>query len=708
MHKRYLIIALWVIATVGCTGSSKSKRTIVSTPLQFDEVMARVVDAPADISPIFPKTADDVKRYLAFSKELAKKELSQVLAIHPKKRTFDNTVRALDDSQAKIKRFASALEFLSMLSPDDTLRKAAHGASVALSQFAVETYMTKPIYQAFLDYQTYEGKAEKLTKQEQYCFDESMKAFVREGFALPDKEFVEIKALQKEIAELELAFQQNINTDASSIEATKEQLAGIDPVFFEKLKKKGELFVVGCDYPTYFEVMENCRVTDTRKRLYKAFNNRAYPANVTILEKLIEKRDTLAKKLGFKSFAHLDIAPTMAQTPERVEKFLIDLTNAAGAKAMHEYTVFKENLPEGVTLDEKRRFYPWDLSYVKNAYKKQLFNVDEREIAEYFPVDSTLKGMLGIYEKFLGLRFKVIKPDWVWHEDVQLVQVDDKRSGKLLGYIFLDLYPRANKYGHACCGAVVKGYYGKDAKTHLVRDVPYVGVVVANFPKATADKPALLKHENVETFFHEFGHAMHGVLGRAELSSAAGTSVKLDFVELPSQMLEEWMWDKDILQNITSHYKTGGPLPNKLLEAKLALKKFGTGRFVLGQTYFSFISLDYHLEGAKKNTDHIIKRLHEQFFAGEEVFDKEVHRQASFGHLAGYSSRYYGYMWSRVFALDCFSKIKKYGLLSYEIGEKWRNGILGMGGAADPNDLLKEFLGREPNQEAFLRDLGFK
>ena len=595
-----------------------------------------------------------------------------------------------------------------MVSPDEGVLKAAHAANVELSKFLVDTYTVKQLYQAFLDYQQYEGKAEKLTKQEQYFLDESMKDFVREGFALPDAQLQEIKVLRKEISEIGLQYDQNLNTDKSSIKATREQLAGIDPVFFTKLKQEGDLFVVGCDYPTFFEVMQNCHSSDTRKRLYRAFNNRAYPANVDLLHKIIEKRDQLARKLGFESYAALNIAPTMAQSVERVEKFLVDLANEAGGKAHEEMALLKRELPKGVVLAEGQRFYPWDLSYVETAYKKKHFSVDERKIAEYFPVDKTLEGMLEIYQKFLSLRFKVIKPDWVWHEDVQLVQVNDKKTNKLLGYIFLDLYPRENKYKHACCGAIVKGYYGEDAKTQLVRDVPYVGIVLANFPKGTKDKPALLKHSDVKTFFHEFGHAMHGVLGRTEISSAAGTSVKLDFVELPSQMLEEWMWDKEMLQDVSSHYETEMPLPEELLNAKLALRKFDSGQFVLGQIYYSFISLDVYLQGAKKNTDHILKRLYQQLLGGDTMYDNKSHKQASFGHLIGYGSRYYGYMWSRVFALDCFARIKRYGLLSYEVGEQWRNGILGMGGAADPNELLKKFLGREPNQEAFLEELGFK
>lgn len=684
-----------------------AKDASTMTLQEYNQVMTRVMKKPGDITALFPKTEDQVWEYLEYALKLANNELAQVLGIAKQNRTFDNTVRALDESQAKVYRLASTLEFLSMVSTDELLRKASHEASLELNKFSVDTYMNKELYQAFLDYEGNAGKTEKLTPQEKYFFDESMQEFKRDGLHLPSEQLEEIKVLSKEVSALGLTYEQNVNTDNTTILATKEQLAGVDEGLLKKLEQKDNAFVVGCDYPTYFEVMQNCVIADTRKRLKIAFDNRAHPANLPLLHNLIAKRDQLAKKLGFKSFAHFDISSSMAETPERVQEFLHGLAAASSKKAAVEIAELTKQLPESVELDEKGRLYPWDYLFLTTSHKKKHFDVDERQIAEYFPADKALIGMLSIYEQFLNLRFTVVEPDWVWHNDVQLIQVNDKESNKLLGFIFLDLYPRENKYNHACCGAIVKGFLGKDSKTDQEIDMPYVGIVLANFPAPVGGKPALLKHGDVETFFHEFGHAMHGVLGRTELSSAAGTSVKSDFVELPSQMLEEWMWSKEMLFRVSSHYQTGEPLPEELIDKKLALKKFDTGYFVLRQVWLSLFSLNLFLEGENKDSDAVSLQLHNELLEKLFAHEPACHMQSAFGHLVGYGAGYYGYMWSRVFAHDCFAKIKQHGLVNYEVGEKWRCGILGMGGAANPNDLLKEFLGREANQEAFFKELGF-
>lgn len=691
------------LLTSSCN-STRDKREM--SPAQFNEIVTKVVEKPADLTAFFPKTPAEIDRYVAVAKQSAKQELDAILAVPKEQRTFDNLVRALDESQAKTYRVDSAIFFLSMVSPDEAIRKASHEAADSLNKFSVDTYMIPQLYHAHIEYCENQGKAEQLTAEERYTLEEAMKDFKRSGFDLPADKFTQVKELSKEISTLGLAYEQNTNTDATTIKVTKKDLEGVDATLMQSLKKDGDLYVLGCDYPTYFDVMENCQVRKTRQQMYYAFQNRAYPKNIDLLHKIIAKRDEMAHLLGFSSYAALEMDNSMAKTPERVQSFLAELTQAAGKKYDREIAMIKKELPAGIDLDEQGRLYPWDTTYLFNAYQKKHFNVDERLLAEYFPMDKAVQGMFAIYQEFLNLEFKMVKPDWVWHPDVQLIEVHDKETKNLLGYIFLDLYPRDNKYSHACCGAVIKGYRKKNRVSGNREDVPYVGIVVANFPKASADKPSLLKHDDVKTFFHEFGHAMHGILGRTELNGNSGTSTKTDFVELPSQMLEEWMWDKKMLESVSSHYKTGESLPEELLKNKIALKNFDTGRFIIRQVMLSKLALEYYLDGADKDTDKILQQVQEEMSGRHEHFDPKNHMQASFGHLIGYGSKYYGYMWSRVFAADAFTTIKKHGLLNYEIGKKWRNIVLGYGGSKDPNELLVEFLGREPRIEAFIEYLG--
>ncbi len=659
------------------------------------------LESPKDIARLFPKTAEQIRRFADFAIQNARQELDSILAIEPEKRTFDNTVYALDASQSKLSRIHAIIEVLSMVSPEKDIRDAAHEKEVAMSKLLVDLYTEPKLYQAFKDYQDINMKSAGLTGQERYFFEQSMKDFKRSGLHLPKDKLQEIKNINKEIAQISSDFMMNISTDKSTLRVTRDELAGVDEHVIKNLKRDGEKYIVGCDYPTYLEVMRNCTVGKTRKALYLLFQNRAYPKNMGLLKKLIAKNDALGKKLGFKSYAALDFDAAMAQNTKTVETFLYELIHKTEKKVDQEFELFKKNLPAGIMLDSDNRLNPWDYGYIVSEYKKKHFNIDEREIAKYFPVQRTLESIFKIYQDFLGLDFRFVKPDWAWHEDVQLIEITDRATKKLYGYLFLDLYPRDNKYSHACHWTLVSPQ--EDSKRDI--STPDICIVIANFPKATKDRPALLKYDNVKTFFHEFGHAMHGVMGRTVFATQSGTAVKRDFVEVPSQMFEEWMSNKDMLARVSGHYQTGKPLPEELLDKKIALKKLTSGYFVQGQCFLALASLLYFMPGAQKDTDAIWRDLHRRFIRHTR-FIPETHPQMSFVHLVHYGAKYYGYMWAKVFALDIFYELKKHGLENEKMAQKFVDCILSKGGSDDPNKLLRDFLGREPNQEAFLKDLG--
>jgi thimet oligopeptidase len=705
MVKKIVTMGMAVLTTVGC-GSKSEEHGMNMSLSEYEKHINNVVVSTSDITSLFPKTSKEIEEYTKFGKELARKELDTILKIGPTERTFDNLVQAFDDSQERLCRVLNVVHLLNVVSPDKEVRDAAHRSSVELSQFSIDLYVTKELYNAFIEYLEHKGKLEQLDKEQEYFLKETIRDFKREGLNLSDDKLSEVKELGKKISKICLDFEQNINADKSSIKVRRKDLNGLEGSFIDGLKRDGEKYILGCDYPTYSEIMQNCCIEKTRKNLYLAFQNRAYPQNIDLLHKIVAKRDELAKKLGFGSFAALDIDSAMANTPKKASAFLQTLISASKKKANKEFDKLKKDLPEGVILDGLGKMSPWDYSYVVNCYKKKHFAVDERKISEYFPEQKTINGIFNIYQKFLSLDFCIIDPDWSWHEDVKLIKICDKISKKLLGYIFLDLYPRDDKYSHACCGSIVNGRIKKNFIDGHYQDIPYVGFVIANFPKATGDRPALLKHNDVVTFFHEFGHAMHGLLGRTKFASTSGTNTKRDFVETPSQMLEEWMWNEEMIKIVSGHYKTGNVLPNELVKKKIALKKCNSGHHVLTQLLYSFIALEYFSEGSDKDTNVILEELSKKMI--EYIrFEPKNHFQAAFGHLIGYGAKYYGYMWSKVFALDVFYEIKKHGLLNEEVGQKLIKLILSKGGGVDPNELLESFLGRKPSQEAFLDDLGF-
>jgi len=315
-------------------------------------------------------------------------------------------------------------------------------------------------------------------------------------------------------------------------------------------------------------------------------------------------------------------------------------------------------------------------------------------------VEVVTAGLMDIYQRLLGLVFTRMENPEVWHDDVEMYKVDDKDSGETIGYFFLDLYPRDGKYGHACMIDAQQNCLDSAGKRQLG-----VVVMLCNFSKPTADKPSLLDHNEVTTYFHEFGHVMHGICSRANTSKFSGTQVERDFVEAPSQMLENWCWKEESLRLMSKHYKDGSALPADMLEKLVASKNANAGALNLRQIYLASFDQELHTSDKAVNTYDVGARLYKEILGFETIPDTSF--AARFGHLVGYDAQYYGYMWSEVYSEDMFgSRFNKEGVLNPATGRDYRNLILARGGSKDAMDLLKDFLGREPNQDAFLLSKG--
>jgi thimet oligopeptidase len=666
------------------------------------KMLSEQIKSIEDVKNLFPISPEQIAKETVHYIAETQKAIDTIIAIPDNKRTFYNTAKALDDiaARANLEVKSNVFAMTEYLHPDKAMRDAAHDAIKKISDFFVDALSTnKLLYQSFKAYVLGNARKEQLNDEQRYFIEKTLKDYKNAGLDLPDDQLAKVKELKKKLSELTLAFDRNIADDNRTITVSDQELAGLSNDFIQSLKKDNDKYVLGVDYPTYFQVMEHCDVENTRKRLYEQFSNRGYPANAYLLKEIVAVRDELAKTIGFANYAALNIDNQMAQTPERVDAFLKELRNSAQKKAEQEVTSFTQSLPSSVTLMQDGKIKMWDYGRIKTHFKEQNFCIDERAIAEYFPMQKTIDALLDIYQQFMGVHFKEVSVSGLWHEDVRMIEVSDNKS-QILGYLLLDLHPRPNKYTHAAHAALIPAIKLPDGSR-----LPAVSVLMANFPKAMQDKPALLMRSDVNTFFHEFGHAVHALLGATQLGSFAGTHVKTDFVEMPSQMLEEWLWDKDILKKVSSHYKTGEPLSDEMIDSILALKRYDSGNFIVRQAMLAQYSLDIYKEGAQKDPETLWFALTEQFlphlYAGPEY-----RHYASFGHLTGYGAKYYGYLWSKVFALDLFDTIKQHGLLNSEIGAKYVQEVIGKGGSCDPNTLLANFLGRAPSQEAFLRDMG--
>ncbi len=698
-------VASLLLAMISCGLTAKFRG--ITTQKGLLRMLQTDIVHPKELSALFPQTVDQITHNAQWITQQTTQELEDIFKIPDNERTFANTVQAFDTTAAQFSVIADVLSILEMVSPDQAIRDACREQVLKLREFAVDTFASKKVYSVFKSYVEQKSSQETLSAEAQYFLDESMHSFARQGFNLPDDEYLQVQNLKKELSKLAVQFDTNIASDHSFIMASKEELEGVDENLFASLEKdEHDNYKLGCDYPTFFEVMDNCHNSETRKKFSRKFNQRAYPQNYSLLQSIMKLRHQLASKLGFESYAALDVDSEMVKTPARAYDFLYNLIKKCEPKVDQEMQDLLNELPEGVQLNDEGKFNPWDFSYIKESYKKKHFDVDERKIAEYFTVEKTIDGIFEIYQNFLGLTFTMVKPEWVWSPDVQLIQVNERDGGRLRGFIFLDLFPRAHKYSHACHAGIISTIKRTDPTTGQAYIKPSVAVVIANFPKPVNGRPALLKFSDVETFFHEFGHGMHALLGSTELTGNSGTAVKTDFVEMPSQMFENWLYEKEILQPLTSHYQTGEQLPDALIEKMIALKKFDSGNFVTRQCLLSLISLTLFDKNPEQDIDQTVRGINKRFVKHVSI-DPESHFCASFGHLTGYGAKYYSYMWSKVFAIDVFYYIKKLGGLNNpEVGQRFVKLVLGRGGSIDPDVMLKEYLEREPSQEAFVHDLG--
>lgn len=673
----------------------------VITKQDYEKMIGGELATQADVMKLFPVSAEDVKARVNFAIERAKIDLEKIIKMESSERTFENTIRAYDLASNRFSLATGGISVAKLVHPDKGLRDATHEAIMALSAFSIDNFLTVDIYNAFKSYLDEKSKLENLNAEQQYYLEESMRGFKHAGLHLPAAELAEVKKLQKELSDLCLEFGRNIAEDKNAIHVTKEELAGASESFINALEKDTDgKYIVRCDYPSVDEVRYHCSVGTTRRDLIRKFGSRAYPANKEILKDIIAKRDDLAHRLGFSSYAELDLDDQMAKSVSIAESFITDLARKVEQKEQMEFERLSKDLPEGVVLRDGK-FEPWDTLYTGQVYKKKHFDLDDREVAEYFPVEKTIAGIFDIYQQFLNLEFTLSKPKGAWHKDVSLIEIRRRGNSIPEGYIFLDLYPRDDKYSHACNDTIVSAIKPREGTVAN----PSVSIVIANFPKATSDKPALLKHNDVTTFFHEFGHAMHALLGRTEMCGFSGTNTKHDFVEVPSQMFEEWMWNKEMLKRLSSHYKTGKPLSDELIDKMIELKRFDSGYFCQRQSCLSLLSLTYYKAGAKKDVEKIEKNLYRAMIKHVNA-DPEIHQYAAWGHLTGYAAKYYCYAWSKVIALDFFDTISKQGLLDGTVGGVLVDKVLSKGGSVDPEILVKDFLGRVSNQEAFLRDIG--
>lgn len=618
---------------------------------------------------------------------------------------FDNVIKQLADAECDYHTLRSPIEFPQHVSMSKELRNASTEASKKLEDFDVEMSMRKDIFDKIAYYND-KLSADLVARkpEDQRYVDRLIKLGKRNGLHLPHDVQFKIKTIKKKISELQIKFQHNLNEENTVLEFSTSELDGLPDDFINSLEKvESGKRKVTLKYPHFFPIVRKCRVPETRLTIDKAYHARCIDDNTPILEELVKLRQEQATLLNYPTHSAYVTELRMAKNPENVDKFLTDLKAKLQPLWKEERKLmldFKKKECEEFKREFDGRLNYWDLRYYMAMVEEKMYSVDQNKLKEYFPLHAVTKGLLEIYQEILGLKFEEIKNAETWHPDVSMHNVHDASSGNLLGYFFLDLFPREGKYGHA---AVFKLQLGCIDETGN-RQVP-VAAMLANFTKPTEDKPSLLDHKELETYFHEFGHVMHHMCALAEYAHFSGTKVERDFVEAPSQMLENWVWEESPLQRMSAHYQTQLPLPRDMIKRLVQSQKVNAGVFNLRQIVLATFDQMIHTTGTV-NTQELFAKLFDEIVGIPPI--PKTNMAAAFGHLAGgYDAQYYGYLWSEVYSCDMFAtRFKSEGIMNPEIGMDYRRYILQPGGSMDAADMLKNFLGREPNDVAFLESKG--
>jgi len=598
-------------------------------------------------------------------------------------RDVDRVLETYDEASAELDTIGNVAEVVFNAHPDAASRAAGERCTVQVSALGSELTLDRGVYDllASLDL-AHEDAATR------YWIAEDLADFRRAGVNRDDATRARVKKLRDEITELGNRFESNINEDATRVSLQPAALVGLPADYIAKHPVGGDGTVtLTVQYPDYYPFMKFARSSSAREAMYRAFSNRAYPKNVEVLSQLLQKRYELATLLGYPSWAAYSMENKMIKTPAAAHAFVDEIAKVSQRRADDDYKLLLARLQK----DEPRATSvpAWDVSYLKERVRAEQLDFDAQSVRPYFEFSRVQAGLLDITSHLFGVTYKKITDARVWHPDVDVYDVYD--GGQRLGRIYLDLHPRAGKFSHAAQFALVTGKRGARLPE---------GVLLCNFPKPGEGQPALMEEGDVKTFFHEFGHLLHHVFaGRTRWTSTANFR-EYDFVEAPSQLLEEWVEDAPTLQTFARHYQTNEPIPTALVARMKRADEFARGLDVRRQMTFAAVSLAYYDHDPRGlDTTKVYADMESRYTPFAHVGG--TFQQASFGHLVGYSSNYYTYMWSLVIAKDLFTPFRAAGLMNKDVAAKYRHAILEDSGEKPAADMVKDFLGRPFSFDAY-------
>ncbi|MGY6562786.1 MAG: M3 family metallopeptidase [Luteibaculaceae bacterium] len=636
-------------------------------------------------------------------------EVEQIIS-NSAKPNFENTLVALENSGKKLNEISTLFFNLNSAHTSPEMQKMAQELSEKLTNHSNNIAFNERLFERIKT--VYNLENEILSKREdQLLLEETYKQFVRNGALLNAEQKAILGEINNKLAQLSLTFSEHVlaETNAYSLEIKKselEKIAGLPNYILsaaeEEAKERNleESYVFTLQAPSYLGLMTFAENRTIRKEIFIAFATRCFKDNEfnneSVIKEIVTLRAQKAKLLGYKSFADFVLENRMIQSTEKLSEFIFTLRDKAEPFAKADLKL----LEEYSTKLGYKKLEPWDRLFLEEKLKTEKFKFDESTLKPYFKLENVINGAFIIAQKLFDIRFEENKEIEVYHKDVKAYQVKNE-SGETIALFYTDFYPRASKRG----GAWMTSYRGAHIR-HNKKTIPLISIV-CNFTKPTNETPSLLTFDEVKTLFHEFGHALHGMLGKGTYESQTGTNVTWDFVELPSQLMENWCLEKESLDFFAKHYQTDEPIPSELIDKIKAAANFFEGYNMFRQLSFGYLDFCWHTQNADIDS---VKNFEKEATKSFELIETEVESCSStaFSHIfaGGYAAGYYSYKWAEVLEADIFESFKEKGIFNKGVAEKYKLEILEKGGTEKPEILFRNFKGRDPKVEPLLKKLG--
>ncbi len=646
----------------------------------------------------------------AFEKTLqqAKAEIDAIIK-NPEEATFENTVVALDQSGEKLDEISSIFFNLNAAETNAEIQKIAQEISPWLTEFGNDILLNQELFQRVKHVYDQKEKLD-LTAEQQMLLEDSYKSFTRNGANLPQEKKEILRKIDTQLSKLSLDFGEHVLADTNAYElhiTDEKDLAGLPEsdkeTAAELAKSKGkEGYIFTLHYPSYLPFMKYVKNRELRKKLALAQGKKGFQDNENnnenIVLEIVRLRYERARLLGYKNHADFVLQERMAKSVENVNDFLNDLLVKAKPAAEKD---FKELEDFAKKLDKIDQLQTWDSAYYAEKLKQQKFDLDDEKLKPYFQLENVIEGVFHISQKLFGLTFKEVSTIDTYHKEVKTYEVFDEQKNHL-AILYADFHPREGKRN----GAWMTSYKDQQIKNGK-NERPQISIV-CNFSRPSSSKPALLTFGEVTTLFHEFGHALHGMLANTTYQSLSGTNVLWDFVELPSQLLENWCYEEEALALFAKHYETGEMIPMEMIDKIRKASNFLEGLQTVRQLSFGLLDMAWH--GTDPTAIKNVKAHEKQAFKSTQLYPEveENCMSTSFSHIfqGGYSAGYYSYKWAEVLDADAFAYFKENGIFDKKTANKFKENILSKGGTEDPMVLYKRFRGKEPNNEALLKRAG--